>query len=61
MSEEADRAGYTCLRYGHWWMRNQGEQIRFCKVCGIHQTWSPEKWENVKQEICPNEPKDCAK
>jgi hypothetical protein len=45
MSEAADRAGYTCVRYGHWWLRHQDSSIRYCKICGIHQLWTPAKWE----------------
>jgi hypothetical protein len=45
MSEAADRAGYTCVRYGHWWLRHQDSQVRYCKVCGIHEQWTPAKWE----------------
>jgi hypothetical protein len=47
MSEAADRAGYTCLLYGHWWLRHQDSLIRYCKICGCRQLWTLAKWEPV--------------
>jgi hypothetical protein len=64
MSEDADRAGYTCLRYGHWWLRHQDSQIRYCKFCGIHQLWTPAKWEETSHSdvaTVPDDTIECSK